>query len=273
MCCYNVGSWQFFNTPHRIIVHSSDTAHAMEQRQHSRIQIPLLVELQHPALGTVQSKARDISEGGIFVFLDNPPVKTGSKLKLRLLTVLPTDTQPTPTVEMEVKRVAENGLGLAFINRTAEHLWSTVEHLRSELQIGRDYFQIHQSLALTHAQKGVLLVQQNGKWLFPGYFLLVGNSAIQSATEFVRTELGLDITSSPIPTAVDSMTDTSVSEAAVYSVILTTSVTSHQVQFSEQSFYKDWRWLNKARDLSEITFALDLHRKQAQLLLEVMSTD
>jgi len=245
----------------------------MEQRQHSRIQIPLLVELSHPALGTVQSKARDISEGGIFVFLDNPPVKAGSKLKLRLLTVLPTDTQPTPTVDMEVKRVTEEGLGLAFINRTAEHLWSSVEHLRSELQIGRDYFQIHQSLALTHPDKGVLLVQQNGKWLFPGYFLLVGHSAVQSATDFAHAELGLSFANAPIPTAVDSIADVSVTEAAVYSVILITSVTNHEVTLTEQSLYKDWRWLNKVRDLSEITFALDLHREQAQLLLEVMSTD
>ncbi len=245
----------------------------MEQRQHARVQIPLLVELSHPALGTVQSKARDISEGGIFVFLDNPPVKVGSKLKLRLLTVLPTDTQPTPTVDMEVKRVAEDGLGLAFINRTAEHLWGSVEHLRSELQIGRDYFQVHQSLALTHPDKGVLLVQQNGKWLFPGYFLLVGSNALQSATEFVQAELGLNITAAPIPTAVDSMADVTVAEAALYSVILTTSVTGHEVRLGAESFYKDWRWLNKVRDLSEITFALDLHRNQAQLLLEVMSKE
>ena len=242
----------------------------MEQRQHARIQIPLLVELNHPALGSVQTKARDISEGGIFVYLDNPPVKTGSKLKLRLLTVLPTDTQPTPTVEMEVKRVSEEGLGLAFLNRTGEHLWGSVEHLRSELEIGRDYFQINQSLALTHADKGILLVQQNGKWLFPGYFLMVGENAQDSAKTFAADELGLTLASAPIPTAVDSMSAAAVTEAAVYSVVLTASVDGHEVSLSGQSAYKDWRWINKSRDLTEITFAMELQRDQAGLLLAVI---
>lgn len=242
----------------------------MEQRQHSRIQIPLLVELSHPALGTVQTRARDISEGGLFVFLASPAVKVGSKLKLRLLTVLPTDTQPTPTVEMEVKRVSDDGLGLSFINRTAEHLWSSVQRLRHELEIGRDYFQVHQALALTHPDKGILLVQQNGKWLFPGYYLLVGDNALQSASTFVNRELGVNLSSTPIPTTVDSMPETSISEAAVYSVILTAAVDGHALKFSEQSDYKDWRWLNKTRDLSEITFAVALQRSQAKLLLEVL---
>jgi hypothetical protein len=242
----------------------------MEKRQHPRIQIPLLVELNHPALGTVQTRARDVSEGGIFVYLDEPPVKVGSKLKLRLLTVLPTDTQPTPTVDVEVKRISEEGLGLAFANRTGEHLWKSVERLRDELEIGRDYFQVHQSLALTHADKGVLVLQQNGKWLFPGYFLMVGQNAAESARTFASTELGLTLQTAPIPTTVDSATDVTVSEAAVYSVILTAAVDSADIHFAENSPFKDWRWLNKPRDLSDITFAAELQRNQAGLLLDVM---
>ena len=242
----------------------------MEKRQHPRIQIPLLVELSHPALGNVQTKARDVSEGGIFVYLDEPPVKVGSKLKLRLLTVLPTDTQPTPTVEVEVKRVTDEGLGLAFANRTGEHLWKSVERLRDELEIGRDYFQVHQSLALTHADKGVLVLQQNGKWLFPGYFLMVGENAMESARTFVHTELGLTLQSAPIPTSVDSVADVAVSEAAVYSVILTAAVASHAISLPENSAYKDWRWLNKPRELSDITFAVELQRMQASLLLDLI---
>jgi ADP-ribose pyrophosphatase YjhB (NUDIX family) len=239
----------------------------MEQREHPRIQIPLLVELTHPAVGTVQTTARDISAGGLFVRLPGVQIKPGGKLKLRLLTILPSDTQPKPTVEMEVKRVTDEGLGLAFINRTAEHLWSSVQRLRSELAIGRDYFQVHQCLAVTHADKGVLLVQQNGKWLLPGHYLMVGENASSALRAFAKTHLQLELPNKLIPVATDSAPDISIVEAATYSVTFTTACTTTNITLSPESGYKDWRWLLKLRDLKEITFASDSHRDETLLLL------
>lgn len=73
--------------------------------------------------------------------------------------MLPTDTQPTPTVELEVRRTTPEGLGLAFVSKSAQHLWHTAQRSRSELAIGRDYFQLHQSIAINNDAKGLLLVQ------------------------------------------------------------------------------------------------------------------
>jgi hypothetical protein len=243
----------------------------MEQREHPRIQIPLLVELSHPAIGSLNTTARDISEGGLFVRLPNPQIKVGGKIKLRLLTVLPTDTQVTPTVEMHVKRVSDEGLGLAFTNRTAEHLWGSVRRLRDELEIGRDYFQIHQSLAVISPTKGLLLVQQNGKWLFPGHYLTVGENAINALREFAEGELGLSLPGRLLAYATDSAPEISITEAATYSVIFSIEVDKPEVKLADDSSYRDWRWLAKHRDLNEITFASDQQRVEAKQILKEMS--
>jgi len=244
----------------------------MEQREHPRIQIPLLVELSHPTVGTIQTIARDISAGGLFVRMPNPQISPGGKLKVRLMTVLPTDTQPTPTVEMEVKRVTEEGLGLAFINRTAEHLWTSVQRLRDELEIGRDYFQIYQSLAATNPDKGLLLVQQHGKWVLPGHYLMVGDNALSKLRDFIEKELGLILTNKVAPFSADSAPDISISEAATYSVIFTTELDALELSLTKDSQFKDWRWLAKSRDLSEITFASPLHRQEVETLLEQLAS-
>ncbi len=244
------------------------TQNFMDHRQHPRIQIPLLVELSHPAVGQLQTTARDISAGGLFVRMPNPKIKVGGKLKIRLLTLTPTDTQPTPTVDMEVKRVTDEGLGLAFINKTAEHLWSSVQHLRNELAIGRDYFQIHQSVAAVHPDKGVLLVQQNGKWLLPGHYLMVGEDALQTLRAHVEQNLNLTLGHKISPVATDSAPQIGIAEAATFSVIYTTVTDSHGVELSDSCGYKDWRWLAKPRDVAEITFAVTEHREAVELLLE-----
>ncbi len=142
----------------------------MEKREHPRIQIPLLVELIHPAIGTVQTTAKDISEGGLFVYLANPKIREGGKLKLRVLTTFPTDTQSKPTIEMQVKRVTEEGLGLAFINKTAQHLWSSVQQPRQELAIGRDYFQVHLSLAVLNEKKAFCSFRKTANGCYPADF-------------------------------------------------------------------------------------------------------
>jgi hypothetical protein len=243
----------------------------MEQREHPRIQIPLLVELSHPAIGLLNTIARDISEGGLFVHLPNPQIKVGGKIKLRLMTILPTDTQVTPTVEMQVIWVSDEGLGLAFTNRTAEHLWKSVRRLRDELEIGRDYFQIHQSLAVANPSKGLLLVQQDGKWLFPGHYLTVGENATNAILEFAESELGLSLSGRLLAYATDSSPEIAITEAATYSVIFSIEVDKPKVKLTNDSEYRDWRWLAKHRDLNEITFASDQQRVEAKQILKEMS--
>ena len=111
----------------------------MERRQHPRVQIPLLVGIKHPSIGQIRAMARDASEGGIFVHLDDPKIKRGAKLKVTLLNSNSVDNQPTPTVDMEVQRVEADGIGLAFTNTTGTHLWTSVQRLREENNLPYSY--------------------------------------------------------------------------------------------------------------------------------------
>ena len=241
---------------------------SIEQRQYPRVQIPLLVEISHPALGTLEAIAKDASEGGLFVRLENTGLQVGNQLKVRVLNLLPSDLQNNPTVAMEVRHVATDGLGLAFRSRTAEHLWQSVQRLRNDLEIGRDYFQVHHSLAVRHPEKGILVVQQYGKWLLPGYYLMVGDEPANSVTVFLDQQFGLQSQSVGTPFAIDSLIHSAVTEAAVYHVFLTLEVVQHSVSLPTSSAYKDWRWLGKAREVRDLTFASQRHRDLVTTLME-----
>ena len=107
-----------------------------DERGSPRIQLPFEVELTHPSLGKIRSVARDISETGIFVRLSPTGLRAGAKLKVTVLDAALVESNPTPTIEMEVVRVTEEGLGLKFTNRTSQHLWKSVDRLRQDLPWG-----------------------------------------------------------------------------------------------------------------------------------------
>ena len=243
----------------------------MERRQHPRIQLPLLVELSHPSLGKTPSVARDISEGGVFVHIENPKIKPGAKLKLTLLNPTNVDHQPTPTVGMIVRRVEENGIGLEFANKTNRHLWRSVERLREELEVGRDYFQIHQSAVVINEASQILLVQQHGKWSFPGEYLIVGEDWSSAIKGFLASNFSLkDIVTDEI-LAMDSTGGTGLPEAAVLQVF-------HLVRANSESFtmtdrYKNHRWTNNRRALDEITFASDKPRQITGAILDRLAKE
>ena len=242
----------------------------MDQREHLRIQIPLGVEISHPALGTVKSTARDISQGGVFIRLKDARMKVGAKLKVRIDNLLDTDTQHTPTVEMEVKRVTDDGLGLAFINHTAQHLWTSVQRLRDELQVGRDYFQVHQSAVVHCLAKGILLVEQDGKWLLPGHYLIVGEMNEIALRQYLKNHYGLECNEPASPIIADSAPDISVLEAATFRIIYKLKVGSDVVTLSENSPARNFRWVSKPRDLKEVTFAAEIQREAAEQVLSTL---
>ncbi len=242
----------------------------MEQREHIRIQVPLGVEVSHPAIGTVNTTARDISEGGVFISLVEPKIKASAKLKIKILNLIDTDTQHTPTVDMKVERVTDDGMGLSFSNKTAKHLWDSVKRLRDELQIGKDYFQVHQSIVLTSAA-GALLVQQDGKWLLPGHYLTVGQVSEISLTKFVEKNLGIQVGSITLPVVADSAPDISILEAATFRIIYSAPAQETKLSIHEDSPIRDYRWVSKTRDLREITFASELQREAVEKVLESAS--
>ena len=42
------------------------------KRQHERIAFPAEIKLMHPDFGSVIAQARDMSDGGVYLFLDKP---------------------------------------------------------------------------------------------------------------------------------------------------------------------------------------------------------
>ena len=236
----------------------------MEQRKHPRVQLPLLVELKHPALPRNRHIARDISEGGVFVHMDPPAsIRLGAKMHLTLLDPISVDNQPSPTVEMRVVHVEKDGLGMAFVNKTSQHLWQSVERLRQELAIGRDYFQVHQSALLLSASNEVLIVQQNGRWGFPGHYLIVGENWREALETCINDQLGLETIEIQRMFSGDASATTEMPEAAVYRVFILVATQSTAVELKKDSTYSNHRWISRRRDLDDVTFGSDHLRQLA----------
>jgi len=251
------------------------------------VQLPLLVELQHPSLSRGRLSvgdseryiARDISEGGVFVHLDVPPsIKLGAKLRLTLLNPTSVENQPTPTVEMEVKRIDDNGLGLAFVNKTSRHLWQSVERLRDELAVGRDYFQVHQSALVVNEQGELLIVQQHGKWSYPGEYLIVGEDWQSAIMGYLAGNLGLSDLRVVRVIGADSGGTFDLPEAAVFKIytLVSANASGFALAGSDDNSarrYRNFRWVDRKRDVEELTFVNDEMRRLAHDALDWARSD
>ena len=227
----------------------------MDSREYPRVQLPIEVDLLHPTIGKLRRIARDVSEGGVFVVTEPGTLRPGSHLKLTVVNTALVESTPTPTVDMEVVRVTQDGLGLKFVNSTSEHLWSTVQRLRRELQIGRDYFQVFQGALVINRQSKLLVVQQHGKWLFPGDYLEVGQDWKGGLTSYLQQELGLDDLVAHEVLGVDSAPGTQAGESATFSVFHRFSSANDRVRLREGSRYRQGKWVGRTMSLEELTFS------------------
>ncbi len=85
-----------------------------EQRRYMRASSEALVEISHPSLGTIELKARDLSDGGVCVFLGNhiaPPIGTVVKARIKRYTGI-INQDP---VDMQVVHHNGGGMGLMFV--------------------------------------------------------------------------------------------------------------------------------------------------------------
>jgi len=85
-----------------------------EQRRYSRTASSALVEMYHPGFGMIEVKARDLSDGGIFVLMGNhqpPPVGTLLQVRIKRYTGI-INREP---VMMRVVHQQAGGVGLAFV--------------------------------------------------------------------------------------------------------------------------------------------------------------
>jgi hypothetical protein len=208
--------------------------------------------------------ARDISEGGVFVQLEAPNIRVGATVKLTLKSPNTVDSQPTPTVTMEVRRVEEDGLGMAFVNRTSRHLWESVERLRGELAVGRDYFQIHVSGLVVRDDGRLLVVQQAGRWTFPGTYLVVGDQWQRALAAMLERRFSLEIREEDMMVrSMHTESTAALPEAAVARLFALMRTEAAGFQFEAGDRYRECRWLANHRKANELTFVDDVTRAEA----------
>ena len=85
-----------------------------ERRQYERTPTSIKVQIHHPAFGTILGYARDISDGGAQVLVENqvaPPVGTEVQVLFNKITG-PVNQEP---VGMKVMHSNKNVLGLMFV--------------------------------------------------------------------------------------------------------------------------------------------------------------
>ena len=243
----------------------------MEQRHHPRVQIPFEIELKHSTIGTLKTVARDVSEGGLFVPMTKTSLTRGAKLEVTLIGLPLIESRATPTVKMEVARVTDEGIGLSFVNKTSHHLWQSVKRLRQELAIGRDYFQVHQSALIVDEDDRCLVVQQNGRWLFPGAYLIVGEDW---QTSLLATAQRLSIESATIiqPLNVNSP-QRHASEAALFTVFYLLRCPNQKVKLDKTSPHSSAKWISRPREIADLTFSDEYLRQYLQAALRAVAID
>lgn len=85
-----------------------------EQRRYVRTPSRALVEMQHPSFGTIETKARDLSDGGVFALMGNHhtlPIGTTVMVRIKRYTGV-INEEPVP---MRVVHQQQGGIGLAFV--------------------------------------------------------------------------------------------------------------------------------------------------------------
>lgn len=83
-----------------------------EQRRYTRTNMSARIMVRHGEIGEQVFTMRDLSDGGIFVLVDNEPFPSvGSEVEVQVQG-LPV---PAPVRRMQVVRRAEDGFGLSFL--------------------------------------------------------------------------------------------------------------------------------------------------------------
>ena len=85
-----------------------------EQRKYVRVECSAMVEISHPSFGQAEFRARDLSDGGVFVNLGiHPPIPIGTVLQTKIKRH--TGVINAEPVEMQVIHHNSGGMGLMFV--------------------------------------------------------------------------------------------------------------------------------------------------------------
>lgn len=101
----------------------------IENRMHRRKLVNAKVLLIHPDLGQYQTYTHDISNGGVFVLLqDQPNLPLGTRLDMRFLNSEKDDI----VFKMEVAHFTKLGLGLKFLGYELKGKFHEIDALRKQ---------------------------------------------------------------------------------------------------------------------------------------------
>lgn len=87
-----------------------------ERRRFERRATTIRVEMQHPAFGTIVGFAKDISDGGAQVAIENPPTPpVGTIVEVQFKKMVGAINEEP--VKMKVMHSVKNSIGLMFMPR------------------------------------------------------------------------------------------------------------------------------------------------------------
>ena len=226
----------------------------MERREQLRVEVPLEIDLEHPSLGRTRCRVRDVSQSGMFIECSGHLLQQGARVRIKPVVQSMLGHEHTPTVELEVARCETDGIGTSFPNRTQAYLFSSFRQRRTQLAIGVDYFQVFVGALLFNQRGALLVVDENGRWLFPGTYLQVGTSIEAALTDTLSAELDLTLDLLGPPVANISLASGVSPESATVALFHRCEA-SGEARVRSQSRFRRLRWLAPGRNPGELPFA------------------
>jgi len=118
-----------------------------ELRRYRRLKIPLQMEVRHPAIGTLQVPAADMSDGGVFLLVDECfQLDLGESVIVRALGLGPHTEETGPPLVMTVTRKSHQGMGLSLEKAASANLESLIAQCHSKHTILQSLFIINDEI-------------------------------------------------------------------------------------------------------------------------------
>ena len=157
-----------------------------ELRRHRRMKIPLQVEIRHPTIGTLQVEAHDISDGGVFLLMDECfQIELGESVTVRALGLGADENEAGPTLTMQVVRLNNQGMGLAFEKNNDSLKAKSVTSEAMKIDAVNDQ-SIMQCLFIMNNDLQILFTLRGDHWALPTRKLEIGESWQDGITQSIN---------------------------------------------------------------------------------------
>lgn len=228
-----------------------------ERRRATRRETPLFVALEHPQIGSVETFVGDLSEDGLFVMLRDSGLSGGARMKL---TPRPADSgrhSHAPTLQVEVRRVSETGVGLTFVGSNARILWQRWLAVNANSPaVPPAGHRLFLALVLQEPDGRVLLGRSDRRWQLPALGLRERGDWRDAVAE-LAAQLSVEPALAATPEVVELLeiepADGEVEAAGRMHVIV--RLTLQDAPPPNAASYEDLRWVGSVRETRELTFA------------------